>query len=210
MACFGKKWERMPRFSSNWELKNSWFQRAKSKVIKQLITLSSNQVRNFRNSQRRKHLLHHLYKVQTGPCGGFKDKGKWAVSQAGRWVHRCSFYYNLYNLQSYYILLLKIHKTFHNKDEKQGGKVAGQAEIICTKFNDQHHEHTPGQQRTWSYYSLGEVKVIWWERNNYHTCSSDNQPYTELRAFHLFRKRNSNRQAWWKDCWLNRQPFHPY
>lgn len=52
-------------------------------MVKQLITLSSNQVRNFRNSQRRKHLLHHLYKVQTGPCGGFKDKGNGQLLKLG-------------------------------------------------------------------------------------------------------------------------------
>lgn len=44
---------------------------SKSKVIKQLITLSSNQVRNFRNSQE-KHLLYHYIKFRQAHLGASK------------------------------------------------------------------------------------------------------------------------------------------
>lgn len=50
----------------------------------------------------------------------------------------------LYNLQMYYVLLLKIYEAFHSNDEKTWGGEAGQLEKLSRiKCNYQHHDHIP-------------------------------------------------------------------
>lgn len=67
-------------------------------------------------------MTYRLYKVQTGPHGGFKDMGNGQFLKLGGRFTGVHFIIILYNLQIYYILLLKIYETFHSKDKKKTGK----------------------------------------------------------------------------------------
>ena len=84
-------------------------------------------------------------------------------------------------------------KHFTIKMKTQGEKRSSWTveTISCIKLHYQHHEHIPGQQRTWSY-SVSEVRVTWWESNNYYVCSSDDQAQAEVWAFSLFSKKACN------------------
>lgn len=180
-------------------------------MIKGLISFQVIMLRNCKHSHRRNHLLQHLHKVQTGPHGGFRDMGNGQFLKLGGRSTGVRFTIILYNLHIYYILL-KIHETFHNKDENPGIKRSSWTveTISCTKLNYQYHEHISGQQRTWSY-SLSEVRVTWWESNNYYVCSSDDQAWAELWAFNLFSKKACNTDRLGaKGHWPNIQRLHPY
>lgn len=85
-------------------------------MIKGLIILSVNYVRNCKNSHKRNHMIYHLYKVHTSPHGGFKDMGNGQFLKLGGRFTGVHFIIILYNLQIYYILPLKIYETFHSKD----------------------------------------------------------------------------------------------